>query len=113
LTGITVSSTATTVKPGGSAQINIKAVGSITPETDGIEVSPSSAVFTVSALDKSGTDPAAYPLSGRTYVDNTGLLRVGDDVKIGVELTIHAISTYVNPSGETQTNDGEVVITVG
>ena len=96
---------------GGTAQITIKLVGTLTPEADGIEVAPNAATYdvTVSRTSGSTTTPVNSP---STRVDEYGVLHVSKNLKTGDVITIACTSTYVNPSGATTTYTKNVTATV-
>lgn len=96
---------------GGTAQITIKLVGTLTPATDGIEVAPNAATYdvTVSRTSGSTTTPVNSP---STRVDEYGVLHVAKTLKTGDVITIACKSTYVNPSGATTTYTKNVTATV-
>ena len=96
---------------GGTAQITIKLVGTLTPEADGIEVAPNAATYdvTVSRASGSTTTPVNSP---STRVDEYGVLHVSKNLKTGDVITIACKSTYVNPSGATTTYTKNVTATV-
>ena len=96
---------------GGTAQITIKLVGTLTPEADGIEVAPNAATYdvTVSRASGSTTTPVNSP---STRVDEYGVLHVSKNLKTGDVITIACKSTYINPSGATTTYTKNVTATV-
>lgn len=115
VTGLTVKPEAPTVKPGGSVQLSVELVGSVTPESpDGtIVLAPNAATYTVKASRTPDKDNTPVELNSRTRVDNYGVLHVqkGGLTK-GDTITVTATSTYRNPSGATVPQTGTVNVTV-
>lgn len=103
LTGISVSADPATVEPGGETRISVKLAGTIAPETEGIALAPEACRFEVSGSEQ---------LASTTYVDEYAVLHVGKSVKTGTTIAVKAVSTYVNPSGDTKELTGSVEITV-
>ena len=108
LTGIKVSVDNAAPKAGETVQISCELTGTITPETEGIELAPESCVYSLSATDDSG----AVQLASTTYVDEYARLHVGKSVKSGTTIKIDAKSTYVNPSGDTVSLTSDTSVTV-
>ena len=50
--------------------------------------------------------------SPSTFVDRLGVLHVGKNLKAGDSITIHAVCTYINPSGSTNTYSDDITIAV-
>lgn len=110
VTGLSVTADSTNVELGGEVKINTVLNGTITPETEGIVVSPDAVTYSISA--KNGTDPVE--LNSATYVDRFGVLHVQKSkLKEGSTITVECTSTYQNPSGSTTPYSGSVDITVG
>ena len=98
MTGLTLAGPES-MKAGDSAQLTVKLNGTITPETEGITVSPDAATFEVSA--KNGETPVQ--LNSRTRVDNYGVLHLQKSgLAAGTVVTVVATAAYTNPSGETK-----------
>lgn len=115
VTGLTVTSEASTVEPGGSVQLDVKLKGTVTPESpDGsIVVAPNAATYTVKVSRTAGEAVTPVELNSRTRVDNYGVLHVqkGGLTK-GDTITVTATSTYRNPSGATTPYTATANITV-
>lgn len=50
--------------------------------------------------------------SPSTYVDRLGILHASKSLKAGDVITIKAVSTYINPSGDTSTLSDEITVSV-
>lgn len=113
---VTVAPTTLTLTPafanvaiGGQVQIRAQLDGTVTATPEGAStgcvcVKPDSVVWSVEA-------PDGVTLNRNTYVDRFGVLHVQKSIDEGVALTVKAVSTYLNPSGETQEFEAEVTIT--
>lgn len=104
VTGLKVTPEAATVAAGGSVGLTVRLEGSVTPESpDGtVVVAPNAATYTVSASRTVGESSVAVDLNARTRVDGYGVLHVQKaGLKTGDVITVAAVSTYRNPSGET------------
>lgn len=103
--GIQFSPDTGNVAPGGTLQLNIDLVGSVSNDSEGkIGVEPDSAFFNIVASRTDGGDTVAVELNSRTYVDKYGVLHVQKSgLETGDVLTITAKATYINPSGTTNT----------
>lgn len=105
--GITLSAARATASAGDTIQLTVDLTGTISPETEGIDVLPDAAIFAVGIMrDDSPVD------SVRTWVDEYAVLHVGEDLESGDVITITATSTYVNPSGATTKYTDDVTVTV-
>jgi hypothetical protein len=108
-TGITVTADKTVLKAGESTRIRVTLGGTVSPETEGIEVAPDSVVYEVSAM----RDDEPVVLNSRTRVDRYGYLHLQ---KSGLEpddvISVACKSTYINPSGATQNFINSVTITI-
>lgn len=97
------------MKAGESAQLNVKLQGTITPETEGIDVAPDAATYTVSA--KNGETPVQ--LNSRTRVDQYGVLHMQKSgLAAGTVVTVKATAAYTNPSGETKSYTAQHNVTI-
>lgn len=97
------------MKAGESAQLNVKLQGTITPETEGIDVAPDAATYTVSA--KNGETPVQ--LNSRTRVDQYGVLHMQKSgLAAGTVVTVVATAAYTNPSGETKSYTAQHNVTI-
>ncbi len=91
---LTVTADAKTVAVGGTLQLFTKLNGTVTENSDGIEVAPDSVTWNIEVDNGK--------LNTRTYVDRLNILHVQkSDIAAGAKLTLVATSTYSNPSGET------------
>lgn len=86
-----------TAAAGESVELSLTLDGTVSGDgnTDGlIKVKPKASMFTVSS-------PTAA-LNSRTYVDSYGILHLQKSgLSVGDEINVKAVSTYINPSGET------------
>ena len=105
-TGMTLTPAAAEVPAGGSVLLRAELTGSVAPEGHCVEVKPDAALYTV-------TGPEGVKLNARTYVGDGGVLHVQKTIDEGTELTITAVSTYVNPTGETTPLMATTKVTVG
>lgn len=119
VTGLTVTPEVAEAEAGDSVQLTVKLTGTITPESpDGtILVRPNSALFTVKAERTTGSGgdskTESVPLNARTRVDQYGVLHIQKSgLKTGDVLTVTAVSTYVNPSGDTTEQKGTATVTI-
>lgn len=88
------------VARGGMVHINADLRGTVSGDnTDGVGVKPDSVIWNVTAAD---ADDEPIELNKNTFVDRFGNLHCQ---KTGISandiLTVSAVSTYINPSGET------------
>lgn len=102
--GLTLTASSATVKPGGTVTLSPKLTGSLAASPSGslidpeLTVAPDSAVYTVEAKDAQG---ATVTLNSKTYVDGmTNVLHVGRSVPSGTVLTITATATYTDPTSD-------------
>lgn len=98
-----------TVAIGGRVGIRAELGGSLASSVEGattgcVCVKPDSVVWTVEA-------PTGVTLNRNTFVDRFGVLHVQKTIDEGVALTVKAVSTYINPSGETREFEAETTIT--
>lgn len=115
VSGITLSAAKTTgVLPGEEVQLTVNLTGSISPETDGIEVAPDAATYELSASHTAGSNTTAVELNSRTYVDRLGVLHIQKTgLETGDKISVKATAAYVNPSGTTSTyTSSAVTITI-
>ena len=117
VTGLAVTAESSTVAAGKSVQLDVKLIGTITPESpDGsIAVAPNAATYTVKAsrTNEDASETIPVELNSRTRVDNYGVLHVqSTGVKRDDKITVTAKSTYRNPSGTTVPYTGDVTVTV-
>lgn len=103
---LTISASAASVPAGGKVQLTAKIGGTVSPEGTAVKVAPNSCIWHVSAMN-SDEEPVA--LNTRTYVDRLGMLHVQKFMPNGATVIVHAVSTYVNPSGETVAIESNVI----
>lgn len=119
VTGLGLSLESANIEPGGTDQITLTLNGTLNPESyhGVVEIKPDSATWEVSATRTTGDEPnqktESVPLNTRTYVDKFGVLHAQKTgIKAGDVIHVTATSTYVNPSGTTQTFTANAVVTV-
>lgn len=104
VTGLTMTATPEQVIPGGTSQLALNLVGTLTAsegaDKDGIKVEPDAATFTVTAMSGSN----AVDVDAYTYVDRLGQFHVSEQAEVGTVFTIAAEAAYNNPSAATPTN---------
>lgn len=107
-TTLTITPAAAEVPAGGSVLLRATLAGTVDSanECGCIEVKPNACLYTV-------TGPEGVKLNARTYVGDGGVLHVQKTIAEGTKLTITAVSTYVNPTGETTPITAQTEITVG
>lgn len=109
--GLTLTPFSDTVMMGGQVQIRAELAADITATPEGEDTGcvcaePDSTTWTVTA-------PEGTTLNRRTFVDRFGVLHVQKTgIDAGTTLTIEAVSTYINPSGETQEYTATATVTV-
>lgn len=108
ITGLTLEVADSNPKAGDVVQLTCKLQGSVSPDTDGIELAPDACVFEVSATTSEG----AYNLPRGTYVDEYAKLHLSKTLPENLGVRILATSTYVNPSGETQKLNANTEVTI-
>lgn len=105
VTGLEVSPATATVKQGDTLQLVAKLTGSLTgEEVEGFQLLPDSTSYEI--VNDKGVCPQA------TYVDSYDMLHVGKRVAVGSKLTVKLTSSYINPSGATDTYSATCVVTV-
>lgn len=105
-TGLTLTPAAAEVPAGGSVLLRAELQGTVSEGGHCVEVKPDAALYTV-------TGPEGVKLNARTYVGDGGVLHVQKTIDEGTELTITAVSTYTNPTGETVPLMATAKVTVG
>lgn len=101
VTGVNVTGTGTTIEPGGTMQLTVELTGTISPETEGIEVEPDAVTWSISA-ETAATEGKPIALNSRTYVDRLGVLHVQkSDLEADNVIHVTGTTAYVNPSGTT------------
>lgn len=81
------------VAPGQDVQITVTAAGSVSPETDNIEVAPGTVEWTIAANSvlQSGTMP--YDLDMLTFIDDNNVLHVSPNLPINTLIIVTGKST--------------------
>lgn len=100
---INLTQTVTTIAPGGTLDLIPVLEGTVTENTDGIEVLPDSATYEI-------TSTAA--LNSRTYVDKFGVLHCQKRIDDGATITVTATATYYNPDGTESNLTANITVTV-
>ena len=97
VTGLTITPTSATAKLGDKVQLTGKLQGTISPETEGIEVKPNSMTYALTITPAEGDSDSA--LKSTTRVDNYGVLHIQrTGLKAGTVINVLASSTYLNPT---------------
>lgn len=110
VTGVTITPAATTVKAGGTVALDVKLNGSISPVTEGVEVNPNSVIWTLAAKAAEGN---AVALKKTTRVDSDNVLHVQrTDIATGTVISATGVTTYINPSGDSEKYSQTVEVTV-
>ena len=98
---------------GGTVQLALNLVGSVSDPESVISVEPNAGLFEVSASRTAEGETVPVALNTRTYVDNYGVLHLQ---KTGLEtddvITVTAKSAYINPSGATTVFTATTTVTV-
>lgn len=101
-----------TVEPGGVLQLGVELTGTISPETQGVDVKPDSVTWSVSAETKA-SEGEPIELNSRTRVTNDNVLHVQrTGLEAGNVLHVTGTSTYVNPSGTTTPYTKTIDVTI-
>lgn len=112
VTGINITASPTSVKPGGTTQLAVSLVGTVGANDEGIVLAPDAVTWSVSALT-AATDGEPIQLSERTYVDRLGVLHVQAE---GLEATnilkVTGTSSYVNPSAKPVAHTKTIQVTI-
>ena len=110
--GITLASAFETASAGDDVQLTINLTGAVSPEGHPIEVLPDAAIFDVGVTRTNDDDETIAVNSVRTWVDEYGVLHVGEDLLADDVITVTATSAYLNPSGSTTKYTATVQVTV-
>lgn len=105
--GLTMNAAANQASAGDDVQLTLDLTGTVTPEGHPIEVLPDAATFDISI-----TRADEGISSARTWVNEFGILHVGEDLLADDAIKVTATSAYVNPSGATQKFTANVTVTV-
>lgn len=79
------------VEPGQDVQITVTPSGTVSPETDNIEVAPGTVEWSVAALNTTGSTP--LELDVLTFVDDYNVLHVSPNLPEGALITVKGEST--------------------
>lgn len=110
--GITLNAASETASAGDDVQLTINLTGTVSPEDHPIEVLPDAAIFSV-GITRVGEDDNTLAVSdARTWVDEYGVLHVGENLIANDVITVTATSAYINPSGATEKFTATVEVTV-
>lgn len=110
--GITLTAASATAAAGDDVQLTVDLTGTVSPEGHPIEVLPDAAIFGIGITRTGEDDSTSAVNSARTWVDEYGVLHVGEDLLAGDVITVTATSAYINPSGATTKYTGTVEVTV-
>lgn len=111
VTSLNIAADETNAVPGDMVQLTLTLNGTLTPDgyPEDLEIAPDAAVFAVAGTRGS----EGITLNTRTYVDRLGRLHIQKGgLKENDKITVTAISTYINPSGETQEYKATVDVTI-
>lgn len=112
VTGVDITAASNQLKPGDTAQMTVKLVGTITANDLGVTVEPNAVTWSVSA-ETAATDGNPIALNTATRVDRLGVLHVQkSDLTAGSVLHVTGTASYVNPSGSTELYTKTVDITI-
>lgn len=113
VTGLTITpASGGTVEPGGVLQLGVELTGTISPETQGVDVKPDSVTWSVTAETKA-SEGEPIELNSRTRVTNDNVLHVQrTGLAAGNVLHVTGTSTYVNPSGTTTPYTKTIDVTI-
>lgn len=112
VSGVTVTADPTSAKPGDEVQLTVSLTGTISPQTEGIEVRPDACVFEVTAASAASAG-TPIQLNARTYVDDDFVLHIQKTgLATGNVLTVTGTATYQNPSGTTSTYTDTATVTI-
>ena len=79
------------MEPGQDVQITVTPSGTVSPETDNIEVAPGTVEWSVAALNT--TDNTPLELDVLTFVDDYNVLHVSPNLPEGALITVKGEST--------------------
>lgn len=112
VTGVNITSSAQTVKPGGTVDMTVKLTGNITANDEGLVVAPDAVTWSVSG-ETAAAEGEPLALNSATRVDRLGVLHVQKtNLEAGNVLHVTGTTSYVNPSGETTPYTKTVDITI-
>lgn len=112
VTGINITASHTSVKPGGTTPLTVTLVGTVGANDEGIVLAPEAVTWSVSALT-AATDGEPIQLSERTYVDRLGVLHVqAEGLEATNILNVTGTSSYVNPSAKPVAHTKTIQVTI-
>lgn len=112
VTGVDITPSAKTVKPGGTVDMVVKLTGTITANDEDLVVAPDAVTWSVSG-ETASSGGAPLALNSATRVDRLGTLHVQKtNLEAGNVLHVTGTTSYVNPSGETTPHTETVDITI-
>lgn len=110
VTSLTLEANKQNASAGDIVELTPKLVGTLTPSDANVNVAPDACTYTLSGLVAAGG--AELQLPSTTYVDQYARLHLGKSLKPGNVVKVKAVSTYVNPSGETTALNATVSVTI-
>lgn len=112
VTDVNITPSAQTVKPGGTVDMTVKLVGTITENDEGLVVAPDAVTWGVSG-ETAAAKGKPLALNSATRVDRLGVLHVQKtNLEAGNVLHVTGTTSYVNPSGKTTPYTETVDITI-
>ena len=112
VTGVNITPSAQTVKPGGTVNMTVKLTGNITANDEGLVVAPDAVTWSVSG-ETAAAEGEPLALNSATRVDRLGVLHVQKtNLEAGNVLHVTGTTSYVNPSGETTPYTKTVNVTI-
>ena len=112
VTGVDITPSEQTVKPGGTVDMTVKLTGDITANDEGLVVAPDAVTWSVSG-ETAAAEGEPLALNSATRVDRLGALHVQKtNLEAGNVLHVTGTTSYVNPSGETTPYTKTVDITI-
>lgn len=118
VTGVNITPSVETVKPGGTVDLTVKLIGTIDANGEGLAVAPDAVTVAPDAVTWSVSGETAaegepLALNSATRVDRLGVLHV-QKTGLGAGNVLHVTGTtsYVNPSGATAPHTGKVDIAI-
>lgn len=112
VTGVDITPSAQTVKPGGTVDMTVKLTGNITANDEGLVVAPDAVTWSVSG-ETAADEGEPLALNSATRVDRLGVLHVQKtNLKAGNVLHVTGATSYVNPSDKTTPYTKTVNVTI-
>lgn len=112
VTGVNITPSAKTVKPGGTVDMTVELTGDITANDEGLVVAPDAVTWSVSG-ETAAVEGKPLALNSATRVDRLGVLHVQKtNLEAGNVLHVTGTTSYVNPSGETTPHTETVDVTI-